>query len=58
MIGALAGILAEMTSPIVAVIIVLSLMPLKLLPIGLAGALGAVAGRRGLETILPRTLQG
>ena len=58
MIGALAGILAEMTSPIVAVIIVLSLMPLKLLPIGLAGALGAVAGRRGLEMILPRPRQG
>lgn len=54
MIGAVAGILAEMTTPGVAVLMVLALMPTKLLPIGLVGALGAVAGRRALERVMPR----
>lgn len=54
MIGAIAGILAEMTTPGVAIIMVLSLMPANLLPIGLVGALGAVGGRRVLERFVPR----
>ena len=53
MIGAIAGILAEMTTPGVAVIMVLSLMPTNLLPIGLVGAIGAVGGRRVLEKFFP-----
>lgn len=53
-IGAIAGILAEMTTPGVAVIMVLALMPLKLLPIGIIGAVGAVAGRRVIERFVPR----
>ena len=54
MIGAIAGILAEMTTPGVAVIMVLALMPVKLLPIGLIGAIGAVGGRRVIERFVPR----
>ena len=54
MIGAIAGILAEMTTPGVAVIMVLALMPAKLLPIGLIGAIGAVGGRRVIERFVPR----
>jgi H+/Cl- antiporter ClcA len=56
MIGAIAGILAEMTTPGVAFIMLLSLMPLNLLPIGIVGALGAVGGRRALERAMPRVV--
>lgn len=54
MVGAIAGILAEMTTPGVAVLMLLSLLPANLLPIGIAGAIGAVAGRRVLERFLPQ----
>jgi H+/Cl- antiporter ClcA len=54
MIGAIAGILAEMTTPGVAVLMLLSMMPTNLLPIGLVGAIGAVGGRRALERVMPR----
>lgn len=54
MVGAIAGILAEMTTPGVAVIMLLSLMPANLLPIGLVGAIGAVGGRRVLERFVPQ----
>ncbi len=54
MIGAIAGILAEMTTPGVAFLMLLSLMPPSLLPIGIVGALGAVLGRRALERFMPR----
>ena len=54
MVGAIAGILAEMTTPGVAFIMLLSLMPTNLLPIGIVGALGAVGGRRALERVMPR----
>lgn len=54
MVGAIAGILAEMTTPGVAVLMLLSIMPPALLPIGLVGALGAVLGRRALERVMPR----
>ncbi len=54
MIGAVAGILAEMTTPGVAFLMLLSLMPPNLLPIGIVGAIGAVVGRRVLERVLPR----
>lgn len=54
MIGAIAGILAEMTSPAVAFIMLLALMPTNLLPIGIVGALAAVLGRKALERVVPR----
>jgi H+/Cl- antiporter ClcA len=54
MVGAIAGILAEMTTPGVAFLMLLSLMPPSLLPIGIVGALGAVLGRRALERVMPR----
>jgi H+/Cl- antiporter ClcA len=54
MIGAIAGILAEMTTPAVAFIMLLSLMPTNLLPIGIVGAIGAVVGRRALERVMPQ----
>ena len=54
MIGAIAGILAEMTTPGVAIIMILSLMPTNLIPIGIVGAIGAVGGRRVLERVQPR----
>jgi H+/Cl- antiporter ClcA len=54
MVGAIAGILAEMTTPGVAFLMLLSLMPTNLLPIGIVGALGAVGGRRALERVMPR----
>jgi len=54
MVGAIAGILAEMTTPGVAFIMVLSVMPTNLLPIGIVGALGAVFGRKALERVMPR----
>jgi H+/Cl- antiporter ClcA len=54
MIGAIAGILAEMTTPAVAFIMLLSMMPTNLLPLGLVGAIGAVVGRRALERVMPR----
>jgi H+/Cl- antiporter ClcA len=54
MIGGIAGILAEMTSPGMALIMLLALMPLDLLPIGLVGAIGAVAARRALERAMPQ----
>jgi chloride channel protein, CIC family len=49
LIGAIAGLLVEMTAPALGVILLLALLPAKLLPLGLVGALGAVAGRRLLS---------
>jgi hypothetical protein len=43
-----------MTSPAIALVMLLALMPLDLLPIGLVGAIGAVAARRALERSVPR----
>ncbi len=54
MVGAIAGILAEMTTPGVAFLMLLSVMPPNLLPIGIVGALGAVFGRKALERFIPR----
>jgi H+/Cl- antiporter ClcA len=43
-IGAVAGVLTAMTSAVLGPIMLLSLLPLSLLGVGLAGAAGAVAG--------------
>lgn len=42
MIGSIAGVLVEMTSPALGVIMLLSLVPSELLPLALAGAAGAI----------------
>jgi hypothetical protein len=44
--GALAGMLVALTTPTVGVVMLLSLLPFKLLGVGLAGAAGAVVGKR------------
>ena len=41
-VGGVAGILVEMTSPVLGLIMLLSLLPTELLPLGVAGAFGAV----------------
>ena len=45
LLGSVAGLLVEMTSPALGVVMLLALLPAKLLPLGLAGAAGAMAGR-------------
>lgn len=42
MIGSIAGVLVEMTSPALGVVMLLSLVPSDLLPLALAGAAGAI----------------
>jgi hypothetical protein len=46
MLGAIAGLLVVLTKPALAIVILLALVPLSLVPVGLAGAAGAIAGRR------------
>lgn len=45
LIGSIAGLLVEMTAPALGVVMLLALLPLEMLPLGLAGAAGAVGGR-------------
>jgi H+/Cl- antiporter ClcA len=52
-IGAIGGILVEMTLPVVGVVMLLALLPLKLLGLGVAGAAGAVLGRRLFDRVVP-----
>ncbi len=47
-IGAVAGILTALTAPVVGAVMVLSMLPLKLVGVGLVGAAGAIAARRVL----------
>lgn len=49
LIGAIAGLLVEMTAPALGVVMLLALLPVELLPLGFAGAVGAVAGRAALD---------
>jgi H+/Cl- antiporter ClcA len=46
LLGSVAGLLVETTAPALGVVLLLALLPAKLIPVGLAGALGAIAGRR------------
>jgi H+/Cl- antiporter ClcA len=55
MLGAIIGLLCEMTAPILGIVVLLALVPLKLVPLGLAGAIGAVAGRRVVDRLASRT---
>jgi H+/Cl- antiporter ClcA len=45
LLGTVAGLFAEMTAPFLGVVMLLALLPVKLLPLGLAGAAGAIAAR-------------
>jgi H+/Cl- antiporter ClcA len=54
LLGSVAGLLVEMTAPVLGAILLLALLPGPLLPLGLAGAAGAIAGR----ALLGRVAQG
>jgi hypothetical protein len=45
LLGSVAGLLVEMTAPMLGVVMLLALLPAKLLPLGIAGAAGAIVGR-------------
>jgi H+/Cl- antiporter ClcA len=45
LLASVAGLFVEMTSPMLGVVMLLALLPAKLLPLGIAGAAGAVAAR-------------
>jgi H+/Cl- antiporter ClcA len=55
MLGAIIGLLCEMTAPILGIVVLLALVPVKLIPVGLAGAVGAIAGRRVVDRLGSRT---
>jgi H+/Cl- antiporter ClcA len=54
MIGAIVGLLVEMTAPILGIVVLFALVPLKLVPLGLAGAAGALLGRRVVDGLVAR----
>jgi H+/Cl- antiporter ClcA len=45
LLGCIAGLLVEMTAPMLGVVMLLALVPSKLLPLALAGAAGAIVAR-------------
>jgi H+/Cl- antiporter ClcA len=45
LLGSVAGLLVEMTAPMLGIVMLLALLPSELLPLGIAGAAGAIAGR-------------
>jgi H+/Cl- antiporter ClcA len=45
LLGCIAGLLVEMTAPVLGVVMLLALVPAALLPLALAGAAGAIAAR-------------
>jgi H+/Cl- antiporter ClcA len=51
LLGSVAGLLVEMTAPMLGVVMLLALLPAKLLPLGIAGAVGAIAGRFAVERL-------
>jgi H+/Cl- antiporter ClcA len=53
LLGCIAGLLVEMTAPMLGVVMLLALVPVELLPLALAGAAGAIAVR----TLLTRRAQ-
>jgi H+/Cl- antiporter ClcA len=52
-IGSVAGILTAMTSPVVAGVMLLALLPAELIGIALVGALGAVIGSKAAARLMP-----
>jgi H+/Cl- antiporter ClcA len=53
LLGSVAGLLVEMTAPMLGVVMLLALLPAKLLPLGIAGAVGAIAGRLAVTRLQP-----
>ena len=51
LLGCLAGLLVEMTAPLLGAVMLLALLPPALLPLGLVGAAGAVLMRTGTERL-------
>lgn len=49
LLGSIAGLLVEMSAPVLGVVMLLALLPGKMLPLGLAGAAGAIGGRAALH---------
>lgn len=54
-VGAVGGILAEMTAPVIAVIMLFALLPLKFAGLGVAAALGVLIGRQVADRVGRRT---
>jgi len=55
MVGAIIGLLAEMTAPVLGIVVLFALVPVKLIPLGLAGAAGAILGRRVVDRLGSRS---
>jgi uncharacterized membrane protein HdeD (DUF308 family) len=53
LLGSIAGLLVEMTAPLLGVVMLLALLPAKLLPLGIASAIGAIAGRAAVTRLGP-----
>jgi H+/Cl- antiporter ClcA len=53
LLGSVAGLLVEMTAPMLGVVMLLALLPAKLLPLGIAGAAGAITGRFAITRLQP-----
>ena len=53
LLASVAGLFVEMTSPMLGVVMLLALLPAKLLPLGTAGAAGAIAGRLAVTRLQP-----
>ncbi|HEX5924423.1 MAG TPA: chloride channel protein [Baekduia sp.] len=53
LLGAIAGLLVEMTAPMLGVVMLLALVPVELLPLALAGAAGAIVARMLLTRPAP-----
>ena len=51
LIAVVAGLLVEMTTPAAGIVMLLALLPANLLPLGLVGAAGAIAGRAALRRL-------
>ena len=51
MLGAIVGLLVEMTAPVLGIVVLFALVPLKLVPLGLVAAAGAMGGRALLDRL-------
>lgn len=54
MLGAVVGLLVEMTAPALGIVVLFALLPLELVPLGLVAALGAIAGRALAGRVSPK----
>lgn len=53
MLGAVVGLLVEMTAPALGIVVLFALLPLELVPLGLVAALGAITGRALVDRVRP-----